>query len=98
MKANVKIPCIPEGMHKVLAVEGIHVLVDSTHISLVANLVKELSLEVLPHLLAVAGTHLMVKEIPPNVVYVSQLIVGHNIVLTKSRINMTGITVITLYC
>ena len=59
---------------------------------------KGAALEALPHLLVVAGTHLMVKEIPPNVVYVSQLIIGHKIVLTKSRMNMTSITVMTLYC
>ena len=61
MKVNVKIPCIPEGMHEVLAVEGIHILVDSTHFSLVANLIGELSLEVLLHLLIMVGTPLMVK-------------------------------------
>ena len=97
-KANVKIPCIPEGVHEVLAVEDIHILVDSTHISLVANLVRMMSLEALPYLLVVAGTHLMVKEIPSNVAYVSQLIIGHKIVLTKSKMNMTRITVIKLYC
>ena len=71
-KANVKIPCTPEGVHEVLPLEGIHVLVDSIHIILMANLVRKLSLEASLHLLVVEGTHLMVKEIPPNVVYVSQ--------------------------
>ena len=64
MKANVKIPYMPKGVHEV----------DNTRISFLANLMRELSVEVIPHLLVVEGTHLMVNETPPYVIYVSQLI------------------------
>ena len=78
--------------------ESIHILVDITQISQMANLVRELSLVVIPHLVVMVGTHPMVKEIPPNVIYVSQLLIGHKIVLTKSKMNMIHIIVTMLYC